>query len=123
MTLTSADLVAAAKQQIREVDVTQAKALLEQSLILDVREPAEFAAGALPGAINIPRGLLEFKIDGHPAFQGKHHEAILVYCLSGGRSALAVETLQKMGWGKTVSLAGGFNAWQQSGGDVVNPAG
>ncbi len=121
MTLTAMDLVAAAKQQITEVDVAQAKTLVTKSLVLDVREPGEFAAGSLPGAINIPRGVLEFKIDSHPAFQGKQNEDILVYCLTGGRSALAVEVLQKLGWSKTVSLAGGFNGWQQAEGEVVIP--
>ena len=122
MTLTAMDLVAAAKQQITEVDVAQAKTLITKSLVLDVREPGEFAAGSLPGAINIPRGVLEFKIDSHPAFQGKQNEDILVYCLTGGRSALAVEVLQKLGWNKTVSLAGGFNGWKQADEEVVTPA-
>ncbi|MEI7868268.1 MAG: rhodanese-like domain-containing protein [Candidatus Methylumidiphilus sp.] len=123
MALTAVDLVTAAKQHITEVDAAQAKNILDKSLVLDVREPAEYAAGALPGAVNIPRGVLEFKIDGHPAFAGKQNEEILVYCLTGGRSALAVETLQKLGWGKAVSLAGGFNAWLQSGGVATIPAG
>jgi rhodanese-related sulfurtransferase len=121
MPLTAMDLVAAAKQKITEVDAAEAMKILDKSLVLDVREPAEFAAGSLPGAVNIPRGVLEFKIDGHPAFQGKQDEEILVYCLTGGRSALAVEALQKLGWGKAVSLAGGFNAWLQAAGAVVHP--
>jgi rhodanese-related sulfurtransferase len=121
MALTAMDLVTAAKQNITEVDVPQAITLLENCLVLDVREPAEYAAGSLPGAVNIPRGVLEFKIDGHPAFADKQDEAILVYCQTGGRSALAVDTLQQLGWAKTVSLAGGFNAWHQSGEVVVTP--
>ncbi|MDD5033460.1 MAG: rhodanese-like domain-containing protein [Methylococcaceae bacterium] len=122
MAMTAMEMVAAAKQQIQEVDISTAKTWLGQTLVLDVREPAEYAAGCLPGAVNIPRGVLEFKIEAHPAFQGKQGADILVYCQSGGRSALAVETLQKLGWGKPVSLAGGFNAWQQNGGPVVTPA-
>ena len=121
MSLSMMELVAAAKQQIREVDVAEATALLDNSLVLDVREPAEYAAGSLPGAVNIPRGVLEFKIDGHPVFQGRQEAEILVYCLTGGRSALAVESLQKLGWCHCVSLAGGFSAWQQAGGTVVTP--
>ncbi len=119
MTLTVMELVAAAKQQIREVDAAHAQTLLGKSLILDVREPAEFEASTIPGAINIPRGVVEFKIDAHPAFHGKQDEAILVFCLTGGRSALAVESLQKLGWTKLVSLAGGFNAWIDAVGDIV----
>lgn len=122
MTMTAMDLVAEAKRKIREVSVAEAQASLGQVLVLDVREPAEYAAGGLPGAVNVPRGVLEFKIDGHPAFQDKQDADILVYCLSGGRSALAVETLQKLGWSGTVSLAGGFDAWRDAGGPVVVPA-
>ena len=114
MTMTAMDLVAAAKQQITEVDVAAAKADLSKYLILDVRASGEFVAGAIPGAINIPRGVLEFKITGHPDFQGKEDADILVYCQSGGRSALATENLNKMGYHRAVSLAGGYQAWQEA---------
>ena len=115
MALTAMDLVAAAKQHIREIEPDTAKALLGKVPVLDVREPGEFAAGCLPGAVNIPRGVLEFKIDGHPAFQGQRDGEILVYCQGGGRSALAVEVLQKLGYEKAMSLAGGYKLWQESG--------
>lgn len=121
MAMTAMEMVAAAKQHIREVDSSQAQTLLGQTLILDVREPAEYAAGCLPGAINIPRGVLEFQIGNHPAFQNAQEANILVYCQTGGRSALATETLQKMGYTGPVSLAGGFKAWQEMGGAVVRP--
>jgi rhodanese-related sulfurtransferase len=115
MSLTAMDLVATAKQHIREVNLDEARASLGHARILDVREPAECAAGRLPNAVNIPRGLLEFQIGNHPAFAGTQDTEILVYCLSGGRSALAVETLQKLGYTKAVSLAGGYKAWTNSG--------
>lgn len=123
MAMTAMDLVAEAKQRIREVDAGTARAMVGKSLVLDVREPAEFAAGCLPGAVNIPRGVLEFQIGNHPAFQGKQGAEILVYCLSGGRSALAVEAMQKLGYTGPVSLAGGFKGWHESGGAVVAPGG
>lgn len=122
MAMTAMDLVAAAKQNIREVNVAQAQGLVGTAIVLDVREPGEFAAGCLPGAINIPRGVLEFQIGNHPAFQGKQNAEILVYCLSGGRSALAAESLQKLGYTGLVSLAGGFKGWQESGAAVARPA-
>ena len=122
MSCTAIDLVAEAKQHIREIDVALAMQTLEYFQVLDVREPAEYAAGCLPRAINIPRGVLEFKIDVHPSFHGKQDAEILVYCLTGGRSALAVEALQKLGWSHCVSLAGGFNSWQQAGGREISPA-
>ncbi len=122
MTMTAMEMVAQAKKHIREVDTHEARAMLGRALVLDVREPGEYAAGCLPGAVNIPRGVLEFKIESHPAFQGKQDADILVYCQSGGRSALAVETLQKLGWSGPVSLAGGYGAWQQAGEHVETPA-
>ena len=119
MILTAMDFVAQAKQNIVEIDAVAAKNILETSLILDVREPAEYAAGHLPGAFNIPRGVLEFKIGSHPDFQDKQDAYIIVYCQSGGRSALATEVLNKMGFNHAVSMAGGFKAWTESGNKVV----
>jgi rhodanese-related sulfurtransferase len=121
MALNALDLVAAAKQNIKEIDIAQAESELQNYLILDVREPAEYSAGCLPKAINIPRGVLEFKIDKHPDFQNQQDTPILVYCLSGGRSALATEALQKLGYTGVVSMAGGFTAWQQAGFEITNP--
>ena len=117
MALTAMDLVALAKQSIREIDIETAKNSLDKNLILDVREPAEFAAGHLPGAVNIPRGVLEFKISNHSEFQNKSAE-IIVYCQTGGRSALATEALSKLGYANAVSMVGGFNQWQASGNKV-----
>jgi rhodanese-related sulfurtransferase len=122
MTLTAQDLVAEAKQHIRELDFQAACVRLGKTRILDVREPAEYAAGHVPGAVNIPRGVLEFKIDAHPAFQGDKTTPILVYCQTGGRSALATHALLKLGYGDAVSLAGGFNAWLEQGGITETPA-
>jgi rhodanese-related sulfurtransferase len=119
MPLTAMDLVTQAKQNIVEIDITAVKNALETSLILDVREPAEYAAGHLPGAFNIPRGVLEFKIGSHPDFQDKQDAHIIVYCQTGGRSALATEALNKMGFTNAVSMAGGFKAWTESSNEIV----
>jgi len=119
MKLTPMDLVAQAKQNIVEIDVDSTKKSLETSLVLDVREPAEYAAGHLPGAFNIPRGVLEFKIGSHPDFQDKQDAHIIVYCQTGGRSALATEALNKIGFSNAVSMVGGFKAWTESGNEVV----
>lgn len=115
MALTPQDLVAEARQHIREVDVPQALALLPTVRVLDVREPAEFAEIRLPGAISIPRGVLEFRIGDHPAFQGNKDQTILVYCRSGARSALAAHALTRIGYSGAISLAGGITAWLQQG--------
>lgn len=115
MAVTAQDLVAAAKQNISEIDTSAAQVRLASSLLLDVREPAEFAAGHLPGAVNIPRGVLEFQIGSHPAFQARQQAEIVVYCQSGGRSALATQVLNQLGYAKAVSMAGGFKAWSENG--------
>ncbi len=114
MTLTAMDLVSAAKETITEVNCVDAKNNLSTYLILDVREPAEFAAGQIPGAINIPRGVLEFQITNHPDFSNQYDANILVYCQSGGRSALATQTLHNLGYKNAVSLAGGYKAWTEN---------
>lgn len=115
MAKTAMDLVAEAKQHIREIDQSAALDLLGGCPVVDVREPEEYAAGSLPGAVNIPRGVLEFRIDAHPACAGHKEQQIIVYCQTGGRSALAAEALQKIGYLKPVSLAGGFKAWSEAG--------
>ena len=114
MAVTAMDLVATAKQNITEITVTDAKQVIANQLVLDVREPAEVAAGQLPNAVNIPRGVLEFQIGNHPTFTGQQDADIIVYCQSGGRSALATEALHKLGFSKAVSMAGGYKAWSES---------
>lgn len=123
------DLVSAAKSRIREITARELLALQDAGApIVDVREPDEFADGHLPGAVNIPRGLLEFEVDGHPAVNYETAEAlshrerpVVLYCLSGGRSALAAEALQRLGFTSPVSLAGGILHWADSGHPVVSP--
>ncbi|MDF1583959.1 MAG: rhodanese-like domain-containing protein [Methyloprofundus sp.] len=114
MAVTVMDLVASAKQNISEISVAEAKQVLANHLVLDVREPAEFAAGQIPHAVNIPRGVLEFQIANHPIFSGQQTAKIIVYCQSGGRSALATESLHKLGYTNAVSLAGGYKAWSEN---------
>ena len=119
MSMTPQQLVAEAKAQIGEIDATSAAQRVNTgAVVIDVREPAEFDAGHLPNAVNIPRGVLEFKTGDHPALANKDAE-ILLYCKSGGRAALATLNLQRLGYTKPVSLAGGFEAWANAGQPVV----
>ena len=119
---TAHDLVAAARARITEVaPATASAALLETELVLDVREPDEYAAGHLPGAVNIPRGLLEFKVSGTPAFERRDLK-IVVYCKTGGRAALAACALHEMGYVSVQSVAGGIDAWVAQGRQVARPA-
>lgn len=121
MSITALDLVAAAKKNIAVCDTKTVNSALSTHLILDVREPAEYAAGCLPGAINIPRGVLEFKIAAHSAFQNSQEAKIFVYCLTGGRSALATEALNKLGYTNACSMDGGFTLWKENGLKIDQP--
>ena len=114
------ELVAAAQSRIREVE--PGDCLAGEALVVDVREPAEFAQGHLPGAVNLPRGVLEFQIHAHPAMGCTTSDALaasdrplVLYCLSGGRAALAADSLQQLGFSQVSSLAGGITAWREAG--------
>ncbi len=109
------DLVAAAKQHISEIDVAKSKQLLAEGhiVLIDTREESEYAAGHIDGAILLPRGVLEFKIGAQPELADKT-KGVLIYCRTGGRSALAAQTLQQLGYTNVLSMAGGFEAWKNS---------
>ncbi len=118
---TAHDLVAAAKSRIQEVELHAADAAIRSAdVLIDVREADEFHAGHLPGAINIPRGLLEFKLSNEPALTARDLNLVL-YCKNSGRSALAACALQEMGYLKVLSIAGGFEAWSAAGKAVETP--
>ena len=103
------DLVAAARARIREASPQEVAAWPAGSVaLIDVREPDEYAAGHLPGAVNIPRGVLEFRSQELT----RPDRPLLLYCLTGGRSALAADSLRQLGFSDVRSLAGGVNAWR-----------
>jgi rhodanese-related sulfurtransferase len=113
--MTPQDLVAAAKKEITSITVAEAKELLDKGehLFLDVREPDEVKMGNIPGAVNIPRGLLEFRIG---AQVDENRDAkIVVYCKSGGRSSLATQSLKKLGYKNALNMDGGWTAWEEAG--------
>ena len=113
--MTSAsDLVARARSRIREVSPQEVAPKLGKILIVDVREPEEYAAGHIPGAISIPRGVLEFRINQYPDLQD-HNREIVMQCQGGGRSALATVAMQELGFKNVINLAGGFGAWNAAG--------
>ena len=120
MALTPHDLVLEAKSQVREINCDEAQSLLGKRVIIDVREYDEFAAGHLPGAINIPRGVLEFKIGMVPECANKHG-AFLLYCRTSGRAALSAVQLQKIGYADVLSIAGGFELWNTEGRPTEKP--
>lgn len=118
---TAHDLVAAAKARVQEVAVDQAEeAIREADVLIDVREADEYAVGHVPGAVLIPRGLLEFRMSNTPAMESRGLNIVL-YCKTSGRAALAACALQDMGYLNVRSIAGGFDAWQQAGKPVAKP--
>jgi rhodanese-related sulfurtransferase len=121
MAVTPHDLVIEAKSQIKEVSTAEGQSMLGKRVVIDVREYDEFAAGHLPGAINIPRGVLEFKIGMVPECARKEG-AFLIYCRTSGRAALSAVQLQKIGYGNVVSMVGGFEVWNNEGRPTEKPA-
>lgn len=111
------DLIREAKARIREVSVSEVKQALggaRAPVLLDVREPNETNLGRVPGAIVIPRGTMETKVEAVIPRDAN----VVIYCASGNRSALAADTLQQMGYANVASLAGGWMEWVTSGGPV-----
>jgi rhodanese-related sulfurtransferase len=125
MALTLAEMVAAARAEMREISVAEAAQAQndgELALIVDVREPGEYGDERIPQAINIPRGLLELRADANsPAtdarLSGDPSARILLYCTKGpgARSLLAAQTLTSMGYEHVEVLGGGLVAWAESG--------
>lgn len=114
---TGAEITAEAKAQIREVSPKEVKAMFdgkEDVVYLDVREPNEWNLGRIPGAVHLPRGTLEGKLEGMVDRSRK----IVVYCASGNRSALAALTMKQMGYDSVTSMSGGIQAWPDAGGPV-----
>jgi len=118
---TAHDLVAAAKTRVQEIPVANAEqAIRDADVLVDVRESDEFAAGHLPGAVHISRGMLEFKFSGAPALQPRDIKIVL-YCKTSGRAALAAAALHDMGYLNVQSISGGFDAWVAAGKPVAKP--
>jgi rhodanese-related sulfurtransferase len=120
----AAELVAAANAAVDQLSVEEAKPLVGRADVqfVDVRDSAELATqGKIPGAVHATRGMLEFYADpSSPAHKPElaSGKRLILYCGSGGRSALAAKTLKDMGVDKVVNLVGGFGAWQQAGGEI-----
>ena len=107
-------LVSEAKRNVSEISLQEAaeKAKGGDALIIDVRDPEESAASHIPDAKTISRGTLEIEIE---ELAPDSSTPIICYCGRGGRSALAAESLQRMGYTNVKSMAGGFKAWQAEG--------
>ncbi|MEO5589600.1 MAG: rhodanese-like domain-containing protein [Gemmatimonadaceae bacterium] len=116
MTIKSgSDLITEAKSRINEVSAADSvEALGKGTVFLDVREPSEYALGHVPGAVFLPRGNLETKVEAAVPRDSR----VVIYCASGNRSALAADTMAQMGYSNVASMAGGFWDWVYAGGEV-----
>src|ERR687886_121999 len=121
---TGAELLRQVKQQIREVDPREVHDAVMNGngrapLLVDVREEHEFEEGHIPGAVHVPRGHLESRIEGKA---GDRSQPIVLYCASGNRSALAAHTMTELlGYQDVASMTGGITLWKDRGFEVETP--
>lgn len=116
---TTSQLVTEANVQIETLAADEAIKLMEDGnvVFVDLREPSEVAKGSLEGAVHVPRGLLEFQVDTRsPSHNPKlaPGKKLVLYCGSGGRSALGAKALKDMGFTNVAHVAGGFPALQKA---------
>ncbi|WP_155298187.1 rhodanese-like domain-containing protein [Deinococcus kurensis] len=124
---TAAQLVQEARQRVENLTVDQVAREVQagDALLVDIRESGEAQQdGVIPGAVAAPRGMLEFWADPsspyhRSEFSPERH--VILHCASGGRSALAADTLRQMGYGRVAHLDGGIRAWAQAGQPVERP--
>jgi rhodanese-related sulfurtransferase len=108
-------IVEDAKRRVKEctlADVLARQAAGETPVLVDVREESEYAAGRVPGAVQIGKGVIERDIE---AKVHDHNTPLVLYCGGGYRSALAADALQKMGYTQVISMDGGWRAYSQAG--------
>ena len=118
---TAHDLVEAARAEIREIPLDQAEdAIKKADVLLDVREADEYHTSHIPGAVNVSRGILEFKLTNDPVFEDRALNMV-IYCKNSGRSALAARAMKEMGYIHVQSIAGGIEAWEAAGKPLVKP--
>jgi rhodanese-related sulfurtransferase len=115
-----AQKVQAAQKQVKTIGMEEYRKVVENpggTLIVDVREPQEYAAGHVPGAINIPRGVIEFKIWSHVGYPANTQmdQPIVLQCQSGNRASLAAQSLADLGFTHINAVVMSLDDWQKSG--------
>lgn len=123
-TTTVAQLVADARQRIVNLSVDQVAERLAdpEVVVIDLREAAELNGGVIGGAVHAPRGMLEFWADPASPYHREPFDparSVILYCASGGRSALAADTLRRFGYRDVCHLDGGIAAWREAGMPLV----
>jgi molybdopterin/thiamine biosynthesis adenylyltransferase/rhodanese-related sulfurtransferase len=116
------ELLQQVRSEISELDATEARDRIEsgEPVVVDVREQDEWDEGHIPGAVHVPRGHLESRIE---RLAPDTARPVVVYCSAGNRSAFAAKTLTELGYDDVVSLAGGFTDWKRNGFPVQLQAG
>lgn len=122
---TAAQLVQEAKAGIDNLtpDQVQAELATGKVTLVDVRDAPERAGGTIPGAVHASRGMLEFYADPSSPYHKVELDPdarVILHCASGGRSALAAQTLRALGYKNVAHLDGGFKAWQAAGKPTSN---
>ena len=115
------ELLAEVKAEIDEISTSETRTRLDGAdhpLVVDVREQDEWQEGHLPGAIHVPRGNLESRIE---ALVPDKDRELIVYCAGGSRSAFAAKSLGELGYDNVVSMAGGFADWKRNGFEFTTP--
>jgi rhodanese-related sulfurtransferase len=126
MAKTAKDLVAAANAVVPKISLEQAQELIAKgnTLVVDVRDAPEVEqSGKVAGAVHVPRGMLEFRADPESPYHDQHFakdKTVLVYCASGGRSALSGQALKELGYPEVYNL-GAFKDWAEAGGAIDKP--
>jgi rhodanese-related sulfurtransferase len=112
--MTANDFVAEVSEKIEHKSLEESKAMFDQGgyVFIDCRDKFEYKKGHIPGAMNISRGLMEWKIE--KKIPSKD-EKIIMYCKSGGRSSLAAHAIKRMGYNNVASFKGGWLAWVKAG--------
>jgi rhodanese-related sulfurtransferase len=126
MAKTAKELVEAANAVVPKVTPAQAQEMIASgnTLVVDVRDAPEVEqSGKVAGAVHVPRGMLEFRADPESPYHDQHFakdKTVILYCASGGRSALSGQALKELGYAEVYNL-GAFKDWAESGGAVDKP--
>ena len=126
MPISIKQMMEAANAAVPRITPAQAREMIAKgnALVVDVRDAPEVdKSGKVAGALNVSRGMLEFRADPESPYHDKSFtkdKAIILYCASGGRSALAGKVLKEMGYGQVYNL-GAFKDWAEGGGSVDKP--
>ena len=118
------EMVMEARKHIKTIDMDAFRKVVDNpqgAMIIDVRESRSYAAGHVPGAINIPRGVIEFMIWKHVGFPDKtdYDKKVYLYCTKGGRCTLATKSLQDLGFTNVTAATIDLKEWRKAGHPLV----